>query len=253
MHRSPVLERKSRIERNRRMTMIRTHSFHAALAVLGLVALAACNASDRKDVPPQAAVTPPQKEPDEVVAARARAELVKRGEQLVKMGGCSDCHTPMAFDPKLGMPVPQMERFLSGHPAGAPDPSASPGKGDQAVIGPTFTSFRLPFGVVYAQNLTSDPDTGLRMSKEAFIAAMRTGKHRGAADGRPVLPPMPWMNLQSASESDLGAIHAYLGTVTPVKNAVPEPKVPAPVLAEMAKLNTQMAAAAAPKGTASPL
>ena len=63
----------------------------------------------------------------------------------------------------------------------APDPSASPGKGDG---GPTFTSFRLPFGVVYAQNLTPDPETGLLMA--AFIAAMRTGKHRGAADGRAI-------------------------------------------------------------------
>jgi hypothetical protein len=209
------------------------------LALAALVALAAC--------------TQPEK-PKEVREAPAptQADIVKRGAELVKMGGCSDCHTPMAFDPKLGMPVPQMDKFLSGHPAGEPDPSASPGKGDQAVIGPTFTSFRLPFGVVYAQNLTPDPETGLRMDKAAFIAAMRTGRHRGAADGRPVLPPMPWMNLQSASEADLGAMHAYLGSITPVKNAVPEPKVPAPVIAEMAKLNSQMAAAA-PKATASPL
>jgi len=82
---------------------------------------------------------------------------------------------------------------------------------------------------------------------------MRTGKHRGATDGRAILPPMPWMNMQNASESDLSAIHAYLGSVAPIKNAVPDPKVPPPVLAEMAKLNSQMAAAAPPKGTASPL
>ena len=29
------------------------------------------------------------------------------------------------------------------------------------LIGPTFTSFKLPFGVVYALNLTPDIDTGV--------------------------------------------------------------------------------------------
>lgn len=232
--------------------MIRSVS---VFAVLGVVSLAACTNDKSREVPPsQAAAATTQKEPPAVAAAVTQAELVKRGEALVKMGGCSDCHTPMAFDAKLGMPVPQMDRFLSGHPEGAPDPSANPGKGDQAVIGPTFTSFRLPFGVVYAQNLTPDPDTGLRLDRAQFIATMRTGKHRGAADGRPVLPPMPWMNLQNASEADLSAMHAYLGSLRPVRNAVPEPKVPPPVIAEMAKLNTQMAAAAAaPTSAASPL
>ncbi|MDB5217000.1 MAG: putative diheme cytochrome c-553 [Myxococcaceae bacterium] len=219
--------------------------------VLGLAILAGC--TEKKEAPAtQAAATSTQKEPPAVAAAATHAELVKRGGQLVKMGGCSDCHTPMAFDPKIGMPVPQMDRFLSGHPAGAPDPTGTPGKGDQAVIGPTFTSFKLPFGVVYAQNLTPDPETGLHIDRDHFIATMRSGKHLGQPDGRPILPPMPWMNLQNASDEDLGAMHAYLGSITPIKNAVPEPKVPAPVIAEMAKLNAQMAAAA-PKGTAAPL
>jgi hypothetical protein len=232
--------------------MIRSSMKLGLFPVLGLVVLAACNTNDKKEAPAQVAQPSSQKEPPAVAAAATQADIVKRGESLIKMGGCSDCHTPMAFDPKIGMPVPQMDRFLSGHPASAPDPSAAPGKNDQAVIGPTFTSFRLPFGVVYAQNLTPDPETGLRMDKAQFIATMRTGKHRGAAEGRPILPPMPWMNLQNASEEDLGAMHAYLLSLQPVKNAVPEPKVPPPVIAEMAKLNSQMAAAA-PKGTASPL
>jgi hypothetical protein len=202
--------------------MIRSVS---VFAVLGVVALAACSNDKAKEAPPSQPVAPTtQKEPPAVAAATTHADLVRRGESLVKMGGCSDCLTPMAFDKKLGMPVPQMERFLSGHPDGAPDPSANPGKGDQAVIGPTFTSFRLPFGVVYAQNLTPDPETGLRMDRAQFIATMRTGKHGGAADGRPVLPPMPWMNLQNASEEDLSAMHSYLGSLRPVKNAVPAPK-----------------------------
>lgn len=226
---------------------------YALAAVVGLVAIAGCTNDKNKDTPQKSAAPWAQVQPPEIAAAEAKAEMVKRGEQLVRMGGCSDCHTPMAFDPKIGMPVPQMDRFLSGHPEGAPDPTATPGKGDQAVIGPTFTSFRLPFGVVYAKNLTPDPDTGLRMTKDEFIATMRTGKHLGKDDGRPVLPPMPWMNFVASSDADLGAMHAYLLAVKPVKNAIPDAKVPPPVIAEMGKLNSQTAAAAAPKPTASPL
>jgi mono/diheme cytochrome c family protein len=154
---------------------------------------------------------------------------VARGEQLVRMGGCSDCHTPMKFDAAKHMPVPDMTRFLSGHPEGAPDPEAAPGSQDQAVIGPTFTSFKTGFGIVYSRNLTPDKETGLGAWTQAdFVATMRTGHRQGK--GRVLLPPMPWMNLASASESDLHAIFAYLQSLEPVHNAVPDPKVPAPAI-----------------------
>ena len=154
---------------------------------------------------------------------------VARGKQLVDMGGCADCHTPKAFDRKLGMPVPDMTRYLSGHPEGAPDPQAQPGQTDMAVIGPTFTSFKLGFGVVYARNLTPDKDTGLGAWTEAqFIQTMRTGHRQGT--GRVLLPPMPWMNLAHSSDDDLKAIFAYLHSIPAVRNAVPDPKVPAPAI-----------------------
>jgi mono/diheme cytochrome c family protein len=154
---------------------------------------------------------------------------VARGKQLVDMGGCADCHTPKAFDPTLGMPVPDRTRYLSGHPEGAPDPQAQPGQTDMAVIGPTFTSFKTGFGVVYARNLTPDKDTGLGAWTEAqFIQTMRTGHRQGT--GRVLLPPMPWMNLAHSSDEDLSAIYAYLQSLPPVHNAVPDPKVPAPAI-----------------------
>lgn len=164
--------------------------------------------------------------PETGAAARA-VDPVKRGEQLVTIGGCNDCHTPMKFDANVGMPVPDRSRLLSGHPEGAPDPTASPGQGDQAVIGPTFTSFRAPFGVVYAANLTPDTETGLGgWTADDFVRTVRTGKHHGVATGRPILPPMPWMNLAAQSDEDLRAIFSYLRTVPAVKNEVPAPKVP---------------------------
>jgi mono/diheme cytochrome c family protein len=165
----------------------------------------------------------------------AAIDPIKRGLTLVQAGSCNDCHTPMAFDAKLGMPVPQMDRMLSGHPANAPDPTTTLAKDDQAVIGPTFTSFALPFGVAYAANLTPDNETGLgAWTRDMFIGAMRTGHHMGMK-GRPILPPMPWANLAQLSEDDLGAIYAYLRSVPPVSNRVPEPKVPQAVYAELDK------------------
>lgn len=170
-------------------------------------------------------------------AARAepKADPVKRGEVLAHAGSCDDCHTPMKFDEKLGMPVPQRARMLSGHPEGAPDPASTIAEGDQAVIGPTFTSFKLPFGVVYAANITPDVETGIgSWNEQQFIATMRTGQHIGLR-GRPVLPPMPWMNLRELSDDDLRALYAYLRTIPPMRNHVPQPKVPAAVYAEITK------------------
>ncbi|HEV7559339.1 MAG TPA: hypothetical protein VGO00_27880 [Kofleriaceae bacterium] len=160
---------------------------------------------------------------------------MKRGLDLVHAGACNDCHTPMAFDDKLGMPVPRMDRMLSGHPQGASDPKSTLADGDQAVIGPTFTSFGLPFGVVYAANLTPDKATGLGgWDAQMFVRAMRTGRHMGL-QGRPVMPPMPWMSLAELADDDLLAIWSYLQTIPAIENRVPDPKVPPAVFDEITK------------------
>lgn len=207
-----------------------------AKMMVGILVLAAASAACTKSEP-----APSSDRAERGAPALAKVDPAKRGKELVTLGGCNDCHTPMRFDPALGMPKPQMDRMLSGHPEGAPDPEGAPGKTDQGVIGPTFTAFKLPFGVVYAANLTPDPETGLRMSEDDFVKAMRSGKHQGKADARPILPPMPWMNLAQAPEEDLRAIHAYLITIPPVKNRVAEPRVPAPAIAEIAKSYAKMA------------
>lgn len=155
---------------------------------------------------------------------------VKRGEYLVQLGGCNDCHTPWSFNKELNMPVPDMSRRLSGHPQGAPDPGGFVGAQDIGLIGPTFTSFKMPFGIVYSTNLTPDMDTGMGSWKEAdFIMAMRNGKHFGG-NGRAILPPMPWMSLAALTDEDLKAVFAYLRSLPPVRNAVPDHKVPVPAI-----------------------
>jgi hypothetical protein len=184
--------------------------------------------------------------PAAAVRAAPAESPVERGAFLVRMGGCSDCHTPMKFDPAIGMPVPDTSRYLSGHPAGAPGPSGQPKDHDQAVIGPTFTSFRLPFGTVFTANLTPDPETGLgNWTKDMFVRAMRTGRHMGG-QGRPIVPPMPWPTLAQQSDADLAAIFAYLQSLPAIKNEVPQPEIPGQVLDGIASGYDKMLAAMRP-------
>ncbi len=159
-----------------------------------------------------------------------RAAAVSRGAHLVQVSGCGDCHTPVSIDPALGVPLPQPGRELSGHPEGAPAPAPGADAGNAMVVGPTGTSFRLAFGAVYAANLTPDLETGIgSWTEEEFVRAMRTGLHRGRS-GRPILPPMPWQSAAAHSDQDLKAILAYLRSLPPVHNRVPDPEVPPPVL-----------------------
>jgi hypothetical protein len=204
-----------------------------AIAIASFAALAlyttGCSRGDRGSVA--------SAQPAEVGTS---ATEIARGKQLVNLSGCGHCHTPMEFDPKLGMPMPRMDLLLSGHPTAAPAPEAKPGAHDQAVIGPTFTSFRLPFGVVYAANLTPDRETGLgSWTAEEFIQTMRTGHHRGT--GRAVLPPMPWQNLSGQPDADLRAIFGYLMSVPPISNRVPAAQVPRAVIDGISKSNTATA------------
>jgi len=83
------------------------------------------------------------------------------------------------------------------------------------------TAWSGPWGISYSANLTPDPDTGLGVwTEDMFLKAIRTGKHMSA--GRPILPPMPWQGLAKLTDQDLKSIYAYLKTVPPVKNRVPD-------------------------------
>ncbi len=152
---------------------------------------------------------------------------VARGEYLVNVGGCSDCHSPKVFTAEG--PEPDMSRLLSGYPANAklpPMPTGVIGTDKWgAITSNDFTAWAGPWGVSFAANLTPDV-TGLgNWTPENFIQAMRTGKHTGV--GRPILPPMPWMVIAKMTDEDLRAVFAYLKSLPPVSNAVPAPLPPA--------------------------
>jgi hypothetical protein len=89
----------------------------------------------------------------------------------------------------------------------------------------TNTAFAGPWGVSFAANLTPDKETGMGSWTEAtFIQAIRSGRHEGM--GRPIMPPMPWMQYRSASDEDLSAIFAYLQSIPAIANRVPQAMEP---------------------------
>lgn len=173
-----------------------------------------------------------------------RDALIARGRTLVTIGGCNDCHTPWKPN-AAGVPEPDLSRMLMGHPTDAPDPASAHTGHDMAIIGPTFTAFGMPFGVVYTSNLTPDPETGLgKWSKAMFVKTMRTGINSVGAE-RPLMPPMPWPALAQLSDADLGAIWEYLRVIPGIKNKTPASKVPAEVAAKMTAGNKAIATATA--------
>ena len=154
----------------------------------------------------------------------AHAANVKRGEYLVSIMGCNDCHTPWKMGPKG--PEPDMERFLSGHPEQiGPLPMAKDAAPFLWSGFATNTAFSGPWGVSYAFNLTPDQNTGLGIwTEEMFVQTIRTGRHMGVS--RPINPPMPWPAYRNATDEDLKSVYAYLRTIKPIKNRVPEYKSP---------------------------
>jgi mono/diheme cytochrome c family protein len=134
----------------------------------------------------------------DMVDQQAKADPVKRGRYLVEAGGCADCHSTFSNE---GVLVKELK--LAG--------------------GMTFDL--PPFGRYTTRNLTSDNETGLGdWTDEEILRVFNQGITR---DGRKLLPfPMPWVSLSQLSETDQRAITAYLRTLPPVTNKIPDPEKP---------------------------
>jgi mono/diheme cytochrome c family protein len=115
----------------------------------------------------------------------ARAGDAKRGEYVLRLGGCVTCHT----EEKGG-------QFLAGGRA-----------------------LKTPFGTFYPPNITPDPKTGIGgWSTGAFVQAMTEGR---SPRGHPLYPAFPYTSYTRANEQDLVDLKAYLDKVPPVANPVP--------------------------------
>jgi mono/diheme cytochrome c family protein len=157
-------------------------------------------------------------------AQTQQIDYVERGHYLVTILACNDCHTPFKMGEKG--PEPDMARMLSGHPQqiGALEPPTLSEPWIWAGTG-TNTAFAGPWGITYAINLTPDNHTGIEIwTEEMFIKAMRTGRHFGEA--RQIMPPMPWQYFGQMTDDDLKSIYAYLRTIPPISNMVPEYQPP---------------------------
>ena len=152
------------------------------------------------------------------------AASVARGKYLVGTIGCGHCHTPKVMGPHG--PVEDESRLLSGHPQDSRLSEApKPDGGWLATAAWDLTAWSGPWGVSYAFNLTPDENTGIGSWSEAtFVQALRTGRHMGVS--RPILPPMPWDSYRNLTDEDLKSIYAYLRTIQPIHNRVPEPLEP---------------------------
>ncbi|MEX0759359.1 MAG: cytochrome c [Tistlia sp.] len=117
----------------------------------------------------------------------AEEEAVARGRYLLHAAGCVTCHTAEAED-------------------------AVPLAGGRAL--------QTPFGTFRTPNLTPDPETGLGgWSAAQFRAALREGL---APDGSPYYPAFPYPSYAGMTEADADDLFAYLQSLTPVRNAVPD-------------------------------
>jgi mono/diheme cytochrome c family protein len=114
-------------------------------------------------------------------------DLVERGQYIFAVAGGCACHTI---------------------------PDGTPNVGGRA--------FPIPFGTVYATNITADKETGLgSWSDKEILVAMTTGIR---PNGERILPVMPHEAYSGIAKEDLEALIAYLRTLKPVRKETPRLK-----------------------------
>ena len=125
--------------------------------------------------------------PQATLAQVDRKELIEKGQYIFAIAGGCACHTI---------------------------PKGTPNAGGRA--------FPIPFGTVYATNITSDKETGLgSWSDKEILKAMTTGIR---PNGEWILPIMPHEAYSGIAEEDFNALIAYLRTIKPVRKETPRLK-----------------------------
>jgi mono/diheme cytochrome c family protein len=165
------------------------------LVVIALVAIAVTWLSVRKP-----AQRPPSTEKIEMTPER-----VARGEYLVEhVADCLGCHSDHLTT--FGIPV-------------------KPGtEGEGGYIFDEKLGFP---GVVAAQNITPDPETGIgNWTDGEVLRAIREGVDK---NGDALFPMMPYEHMRNLSDEDAKSVVAYLRTLKPIRHAVPPKHIDFPV------------------------
>lgn len=128
-----------------------------------------------------------------------RADKLKWGAYVMRLGHCWECHSLKGMSPSdLGE-----KGFMSGSTDADPVLEKAVGK-------------------IYMRNLTPDPETGLgKFSAEQIKASLKNGTR---LDGKRMAPPMSLFipHLSGLTDEDLDALVAFLKSIPAVKNAIPE-------------------------------
>jgi mono/diheme cytochrome c family protein len=111
--------------------------------------------------------------PTGVPAELANADLVKRGEYLVRAVDCAACHNASG-----------RRSFAGGY------------------------VFRLPFGTIYSSNITPDKETGIGAWSDAdFLRALHDGVGK---DGENLYPAFPYTFGEGYSDAEIAAVVNYV-------------------------------------------
>lgn len=119
-----------------------------------------------------------------VAQTPASASALERGEYLARAANCIGCHTVEGGKPYAG-----------------------------------GVAFKLPFGILYAPNITPDRESGIgSWSDEDFVKAMHEGI---AKDGKHLYPAFPYTSYTMMPRRDVLAIKAYLFSQPAVRQSSP--------------------------------
>lgn len=120
------------------------------------------------------------------------ADAIARGEYIFNAGGCGACHQP---------------------------------EGTTAPIGGYEIKVEKPFpSVFHVPNITPDPETGIGgWTGRDFLLAL---KHGRSPSGGFFYPAFPYRSYKDMTDQDVLDVGAYLMSLQPVKNAVPDHEVP---------------------------
>jgi mono/diheme cytochrome c family protein len=135
-----------------------------------------------------------------------KAELSKRpdpsdelayGKYLITAASCGECHTPV----DKGQVIPEFA-YGGGR------------------------EFKLPSGTLTSANLTPDMETGIgKWTKQQFLDRFAfyrdsANMHKKVDFMKEFNTIMPWTMYAGMTDTDLGAIYAYLRTVKPINKAI---------------------------------
>lgn len=131
------------------------------------------------------------------------AEMIERGKYLAETSfSCLDCHS-MRDPEKMSMPIVPGTEYAGGQDIGE------------------------GAGFIPAKNITPDMETGIGSWTDGEIfRAITAGISK---DGSYLSPNMPYLAFRDADSLDIIAIIAYLRTVKPIHNPVPERDIDFPL------------------------